>query len=711
MKNQKKHSTRLASLALASLGLLTVSTVHAAPYDQKDRTLSKGAPRPSKNPFADSKWNASRDERGPRAVEVRFRDGLRMRLARGRPYDLSGKGLTDDVARAVLGKLDAGRWQRSMPFPADTMEKLQQKVSRRAGRRAPDLNLYFTYGLPKGLTVSDAVELLAQLPDVQFVYPLPQYEVAAVEDYRSFRPNDLPYQRYLEPVALGGMDVRAAWQAPGGDGASVDFFDVEFGFEPGHFELEGAVTDHEGVDAATAFPGVEQSRIDHGTASMGVAVGDARGPGITGIAPAAGKHFIAVEGGIDWTLYALTAEYCSQFEHAPGDCQNLPAVTLYPLVVGELSRGDVMLLEVQMAGPSSGGGITPQNQFGAVPVEYSPSNFDAIRLLTMAGVVVVEAAGNGEQDLDDPIYSVSEHRPFVVKNGVRVNDSGAILVGAVSSGAPWSIFLPGAGSPLAPGGIVRDFSNHGRRVDVHGWGDGVVTSGYGDLYGSNEPVLAYTMGYGGTSSASALIAGAVTALQGAFRADFLAHHSQDGFDGHLWGPTMRGLVQRTGVDATRFEDIDDPIVQNGLLLSNDFNLDPDANVGQRPDLRRAVDAVQTDPLSWGDALPPPVSSAPSGVLEREGSMAPIALRFGEGAPLHRGVVDILYTTDGSEPDCSPRCGGCDVDRVKIITQVSRWRWEEPIWLDLANGPVMVRARTHISDCGAPYGQELSATFE
>ena len=296
-------------------------------------------------------------------------------------------------------------------------------------------------------------------------------------------------------------------------------------------------------------------------------------------------------------------------------------------------------------------------------------------------------------------------------NGVRVQDSGAILVGAATSGAPWSTRLLGVGSPLPPIGVVWGFSNHGRRVDVHAWGNGIVTAGYGDLYDDEGPTLEYTKNYAGTSGASALVAGAVTALQGAYRADYDAHHEGGSLGAHLWSTSMRDLSRRTGVDAVDLDEVA-PDVMNSLEVSTRFNLDPDADIGTRPDVEAAIERIRHPALSWGDRLPRPVFSVEPGRLERTADgRASIDIGFGNGSPLHRGIIDILYTTDGSEPDCSPRCGGCDIDRVHIITQATNWRWEQPVWLDLTQGPVTIRARSHVSDCGVPYGPEATATFE
>ncbi|MGE0308251.1 MAG: S8 family serine peptidase, partial [Acidimicrobiia bacterium] len=127
------------------------------------------------------------------------------------------------------------------------------------------------------------------------------------------------------------------------------------------------------------------------------------------------------------------------------------------------------------------------------------------------GIIVVEAAGNGFQNLDDAVYGVrptgfptSWTNPFNPNNP----SSGAVVVGA---GAP----------PSGNWGTDRsrlDFSNYGARVDAQGWGREVVTTGYGNLQGGTDPDLWYTDTFSGTSSASPIVVGAIACVQGVLRA-------------------------------------------------------------------------------------------------------------------------------------------------------------------------------------------------
>ena len=56
------------------------------------------------------------------------------------------------------------------------------------------------------------------------------------------------------------------------------------------------------------------------------------------------------------------------------------------------------------------------------------------------------------------------------------------------------------------------FSNYGTRLDVQGWGDCVTTTGYGDLQGGASDQW-YTKQFGGTSSASPIVAASAAMLE------------------------------------------------------------------------------------------------------------------------------------------------------------------------------------------------------
>ncbi|MGA7215447.1 MAG: S8 family serine peptidase, partial [Terrimicrobiaceae bacterium] len=154
------------------------------------------------------------------------------------------------------------------------------------------------------------------------------------------------------------------------------------------------------------------------------------------------------------------------------------------------------------------------DQRGYIAIEWWPDDLAAIRYATGRGIIVIEAAGNGAEDLDDAIYDARPAGfPATWVNPFRrAQDSGAILVGA---GAP----PPGThGRDHGPDRSRLDFSNYSAIIDAQGWGREVTTCGYGDLQGGDNEDLWYTDTFSGTSSASPIVVGAVGSLQGALRA-------------------------------------------------------------------------------------------------------------------------------------------------------------------------------------------------
>ncbi|HKV33671.1 MAG TPA: S8 family serine peptidase, partial [Pyrinomonadaceae bacterium] len=136
-----------------------------------------------------------------------------------------------------------------------------------------------------------------------------------------------------------------------------------------------------------------------------------------------------------------------------------------------------------------------------LPPETDDTVLIAIRLAVASGVIVVETAGNGSQNLDSWIDSKGILRLNRNTSIFQENDSGAILVGAGTS------YVPHERSIWKIGG-----SNFGSRIDCYAWGDSIVTCGKGNLGGSGN--TSYTDDFGGTSGAAAIIAGCALLVQG-----------------------------------------------------------------------------------------------------------------------------------------------------------------------------------------------------
>lgn len=292
-------------------------------------------------------------------------------------------------------------------------------------------------------------------------------------------------QLYLD-AAPGGIDARFAWTRPGGRGQGVRIIDIEGAWRFSHEDL---LQNQGGVIGGTQS--ADLGWRNHGTAVVGEFGADLNSFGVTGICSDANVRAISIFGGGQSSAKAIT------------DAANA------------LSPGDIILIELHAPGPRFNfqdvGG-----QRGFIAVEFWPADFAAIVFATsVRGVIVVEAAGNGAENLDDALYNTrpagfpaSWRNPFNMANP----QSGAIVVGA---GAP----PPGThGRTHGPDRSRLDFSNFGARVDAQGWGREVTTCGYGDLQGGTNEDLWYTDTFSGTSSASPIVVGAVGCLQGALRA-------------------------------------------------------------------------------------------------------------------------------------------------------------------------------------------------
>ena len=377
-------------------------------------------------------------------IHVKFREGTNV--------DLPLEALPPDLRNAVASHT------KLFSLPKQKLNELQARGSSRSGTTLPDLNLWVVLTLQSGTDAAAFLEALKRVPSVEIAEPasLPQPPPHLTPDFTG-------NQGYLGP-APAGIDARFSWTIPGGNGSGVTIYDVEFSWHQTHEDLSKA---HEiplllnpGDSAVDPF----NDDGTHGAAVLGELIADNNTKGVTGIS------------------------WGANIGLAPAYTGNLGynGANAILLAVDNGSAGDVIQIELQtlvcgLDFPDYG------------PLEWDRAVFEAIQTAVAHGFVVVEAAGNGNVNLDQAACGSVFDR--------TVQDSGAIMVGA--------------GHPPRLGIDIdrhrEEFSDFGSRVDLQGWGSEVATAGYGDLHVAPDvpanPDFWYTAFFSGTSSASPMISG------------------------------------------------------------------------------------------------------------------------------------------------------------------------------------------------------------
>ncbi len=416
--------------------------------------------------------------------------------------------LTDVDLSGVLAVAGARDLVFSPLFRLDegVLAGIEERAVRRSGRAQPDLA-----GMLRVTFVGKAIEdrLVAAGEALQ---ALDVVEFASIHALLPPPPTDLPpdtpdmtpLQGYHGPDP--GIDATFAWSYPGGTGAGVRISDCEYGWDPDHEDLNDIDLHLEA--GQTIHPEVFDYEFDyHGTAVLGQTSSQDNGYGCTGLVPDA-------EVG---TFPEYTVE---------GGVRRVDAIAA---AIAASDPGDVVLLEMQDLG--AGGDYGPAEVWEPVWV--------VTRTGVDAGVVIVAAAGNGDQDLDAQVYV-----PYM-----NQGDSGAIIVGAGTA-------------DLAHDKMY--FSTYGSRVNVHAWGESVRTLAYGDggmIGGPQDVHQYYTAEFAGTSSASPIVAAACVALQGI-------------------------ALQQTGATL-------EPAVLRELLIQTGVPQGTGGHIGPLPDLAAAI-ALQFD---------------------------------------------------------------------------------------------------------------------
>jgi hypothetical protein len=359
-----------------------------------------------------------------------------------------------EISFALSSNVDVEVWLEEHSASMNVRSTLPKGRAKILQKRAPhSVLLTHMFRVEVSPQRQDAVHaFLLEDPAVEWVYSSPS--VLPPPPWQE-TPDFLERQEYL--LSDPGMDVFSFW-SEGLLGNGIRIADIEYGWGLQHEDLDGA-----SVYEEEDFPPHQDVETlgydDHGTAVLGVLTAVDNGFGCTGIA-----HHSEV---------LLFSEYTQD---------GWERTFAIMRAIEGLTAGDIMLLEMQ-----DFAGCEAWDCLG--PAEINPEVWSMTRFAVDAGIVVVAAAGNGSQSLDDGWYE---------ENYLPLGDSGAIIVGA------------GMSNPThAWGGL-----NWGSRIDIQGWGYDVTTLGLETLAElDHDPHRSYTHTFSGTSASSALVAGGIALLQ------------------------------------------------------------------------------------------------------------------------------------------------------------------------------------------------------
>jgi len=344
-------------------------------------------------------------------------------------------------------------------------------------------------------------------------------------DYFALR-GDPPIRDYHGPDP--GLHMTCAWTY-GARGQGIQIADCEYAFHLGTEDLCD-INIEPGVTFCPISPQFPESFYDHGTSVLGEMVALDNGYGWTGLVPDATAWFFPE---------TIWVEECEPRR-----------VTAITNAIATVDPGDIVLLEMQTS-------ILDLYDFGPAELEYAV--WELTRNATDSDIIVVAAAGNGDQNLDDaecPDGPYCEYQSW--------GDSGAIIVGAGSADVNHEKLW---------------LSTYGQRVNVQGWGWNVFTLGNVYFLPDQNIELGddvrqrYTYCFGGTSSTSAFIASAAAALQSLAEAE-LGYRLTPGDMRQLLIDT--GIPQGSGGHIGPFPDLAAAILSLGVGNDCNSNGIPDA---------------------------------------------------------------------------------------------------------------------------------------
>ncbi|MBK7627522.1 MAG: hypothetical protein IPJ16_10095 [Bacteroidales bacterium] len=345
-----------------------------------------------------------------------------------------------------------------------------------------------------------------------------------------------PYQRYLND-APEGVSAKYVWDfpVPGSDGnvSGINFIDIEKGWTLNHNDLAAH-------GASCLFGTNEDGGRLHGSGVLGIICAIDNAEGCVGIVPNVNNVNVI------------------STQDAFGT-RNVAAAILSSL--NYLGFGDVLLIEDTNT-------VNIEGTNFSVPIETLEPEFNAIRLATALGIIVIEPGGNGDEanaGIDFDTFELNNKKILKPLNDdLTINadfmESGAIIVTAAESG----LRTP----PLAVDSHTKiPKAPYGSRIDCYGWGENITTLGYG--------LTDYVHDFNGTSGAAAIVAGAVLSMQGMV----LAEH------GYKFGPGQMRAILRNPLYGTQMSrKVSGSVYQLEPVFMPDLHKFADQHLNLPPDI-------------------------------------------------------------------------------------------------------------------------------
>lgn len=351
--------------------------------------------------------------------------------------------------------------EKGLPFSDEKLLEMMQQATNLKKDASAIKNLRTIFKIQFENSSNDRILALAtkleELSIVRYCEIVSSSPIKPPTDIAPITPSYVSNQGYIQ--ANPGVNMQYAWDL-GFNGQGIRMRDVEYGFNKNHEEMNSTNTSI--ASGMTVSSSATLDYTEHGTAVFGILYADNGTYGVTGLANGASELILYPE----WQQ--------TGYNRANAVSQSINNSTL----------GDIIVFEMQTDGATSA-----QNDY--VPAEFSQIIWDLTKAATDSGIIIVAAAGNGNQNLDG-----SPYLPYMNRG-----NSGAILVGAGTSNLNHNKI---------------SYSTYGSRIDVQAWGENVQSTGklsslsYFQI--ANDINQSYVL-FSGTSAATPIVAACAAVLQ------------------------------------------------------------------------------------------------------------------------------------------------------------------------------------------------------